>query len=66
MSFYHVANCNCPIGCCFCGESNDHNLCVVYDHVENEIYLWDVTNSSTKAEVIVETVFKQTYLGLFL
>lgn len=39
MAFNHRSNCDCPIGCCICGPSSDHEYFVMYNPIENNLVL---------------------------
>lgn len=57
MAFYHIGNCDCPIGCCDCGETTS-TIHVKYSAKKDEIY--EHWTDSILADEIPEKV---VYLG---
>lgn len=52
MAFYHVGGCDCPMGCCDCGEEEVFNGCFFYDPIKNEIIEFNTALILKEGEMI--------------
>lgn len=40
MAWYHVGSCDCPIGCCDCGDTRDRYVHIFYHEKSDQLFIF--------------------------